>query len=218
MFEAIREADADIICLQETNIGWENFLKERLLNMYIHQKWLDPVRMGTNYLACGSALLTKEDFPIKWAKPVRVNIKGSFFPQMVSVVDLGATRGGEVALVNVHLRPPLAMGDYLTEPTSTYSFRGIKQTISEVGAHAWAYLYKAGQVHAQELRHLLSPAVLTRESPKSAAAEKVSSASTTPVFVVGDFNEGYWGAGQYPSIMHIPIPACILICRKCKTH
>ena len=196
---AILESDADIVCLQETNIGWERFLKGRLSHIYNHQKWLDPARMGIYYLACGSALLTKQDCPIKWAKPVRVSHKGSFFPQMVAVVDAGAARGGEIALVNVHLRPPLAMGDYLTKPTSTYSFRGIKHTIYEVGAHAWAYLYKAGQVHVQELRHLLSPAVLSGDGNTGMK----TSTRAPPVFVVGDFNEGYWGAGCQCHDLHI---------------
>ena len=118
---------------------------------------------------------------------------------MVAVVDAGAARGGEIALVNVHLRPPLAMGDYLTKPTSTYSFRGIKHTIYEVGAHAWAYLYKAGQVHVQELRHLLSPAVLSGDGNTGMK----TSTRAPPVFVVGDFNEGYWGAGCQCHDLHI---------------
>ena len=196
VYGAILEADADIVCLQETNVGWERFLEGRLLNKYPNQKWLNPSGMGSNYLACGSALLTKQDCFIKWAKPVRVSSEGSFFPQMVAMVDLGATRGGDVALVNVHLRPPLAMGDYLTEPTSTYSFRGVKQMVSEVSAHAWAYLYKAGQVHVHELRHLLLPAVLAGKALPRDSVAKNSSGRATPVFVVGDFNEGHWGAGE----------------------
>ena len=196
VYGAILEADADIVCLQETNVGWEKFLKGRLLNQYPNQKWLNPSSLGSNYLACGSALLTKQDCLIKWAKPVRVSNEGSFFPQMVAMVDLGPTKGGDVALVNVHLRPPLAMGDYLTEPTSTYTFRGIKRLVSEVGAHAWAYLYEAGQVHVQELRHLLLPAVLAGDALPSDSVAKSSSARAAPVFVVGDFNEGHWGAGE----------------------
>lgn len=92
--QAIRQADADIVCLQETNHHWERLLQHELADQYPHQVYRESVgRMGG-----GLAFLSKKKGEtIAYVRSVTGWFDGwaMRFPTQV----------GHVQVLNVHLQP-----------------------------------------------------------------------------------------------------------------
>ena len=105
---AICEANADIVCLQETNSEWESILKKRI--KYKHSFFHHDTNSRP---AGGSAILSK--FPIKTSYIIHSKIPGSVFPalfatlQVLSDDDNHTCSHPTLRLANIHLRPPLEL-------------------------------------------------------------------------------------------------------------
>lgn len=93
--EAIREANADIVCLQETSPQWETYLRAELGAMYPHMVFRH------SYGAGGQAFLSK----CKLEQVEYMESHAGWFPAWIVVAD---TAIGRVQILNVHLRPPLS--------------------------------------------------------------------------------------------------------------
>lgn len=93
--ETIAEADADIVCLQETTAAWENLLRARLAEQYPQMRFFPLGGAG------GMALLSR--LPI--VEVQRVDPTAGWFPAWVLLVQ---TPVGAVQVANIHLRPSLA--------------------------------------------------------------------------------------------------------------
>src|SRR5688500_11470235 len=92
---AIAEADADLVCLQETTPAWERVLKRALAQTYPHMQFRHSAGAG------GQAFLSK--FELEDDAYVRET--PGWFPGWIVKTK---TPIGIVQLVNVHLRPPLS--------------------------------------------------------------------------------------------------------------
>ena len=106
--DAIAQADADVVLLQEITAEWRAALSKRFAAKYPHQAYRVHKRA-----AGGLAVLSK--LPIRseelWAPPLGT---GAWFPAQRIVVDApGAAPGGALQLLNVHLRPALEHGSWL---------------------------------------------------------------------------------------------------------
>jgi len=89
------DADADIVCLQETHRQWEAFLKTHLAAAYPHSTFHSSGGAG------GIAFMSKRPL-----SNVRVlSADAGWFPGLIADV---ATDIGPVQILNVHLRPPLS--------------------------------------------------------------------------------------------------------------
>ncbi|MCA9553235.1 MAG: endonuclease/exonuclease/phosphatase family protein [Myxococcales bacterium] len=95
--EVIRRADADVVVLQETNVGWEAALSAGLADAYPHRYFHHAGAAG------GSAILSR--FPIEALDVVPPRVDGSWFAALTAVVH---TNAGPLQLVNVHLRPAIS--------------------------------------------------------------------------------------------------------------
>jgi vancomycin resistance protein VanJ len=93
--EAILEADAGIVCLQETSPGWEEYLRPRLKARYPH--CLFRHGRGAGGMAVFSKWALRE---VAWHKPA-----AGWFRGWVLRAD---TPAGPVEFLAVHLRPPLS--------------------------------------------------------------------------------------------------------------
>jgi len=114
--EAIFKSDADIICLQETNPGWEQLLEFNLsfdfTTLYPYRYFHHP----TNRPAGGSAFLSK--IPIIDIDIVDSSetIEGSVFATLVGTFDVDRhkesttkRKKNRIKIANVHLRPPVEL-------------------------------------------------------------------------------------------------------------
>jgi len=106
---AIKDADADVVCLQETTPEWERAVREGLGEAYPY------IRFRTEPGAGGMALLSKWELE-------RITFRrtdAGWFPACIATVN---TPAGAVRLVSVHLRPPVsdngsfASGYFTTPP------------------------------------------------------------------------------------------------------
>jgi endonuclease/exonuclease/phosphatase family metal-dependent hydrolase len=105
--QAISDADADLVLLQETNSTWEQLITSLLKpKLYAHVHFFaNKSRRG----AGGSAFLSR--FPIDDMQLLdnKRHVDGSWFAMLVGKVTLpGMAADTCVRLVNVHLRPPIA--------------------------------------------------------------------------------------------------------------
>jgi endonuclease/exonuclease/phosphatase family metal-dependent hydrolase len=91
----LSEADADVICLQETHHRWEVFLRERLSEKYPHSVFEEWGGAG------GIAIMSK--YKLEEAKLIKP--KSGWFPALLAEVR---TPIGLVQFLNVHLKPPLS--------------------------------------------------------------------------------------------------------------
>ncbi len=91
----LAEADADVICLQETHTEWENFLKARLKHKYPYSKFSNSGGAG------GIAVMSK----YKLENIRIIDPEAGWFPALTAEVKSDI---GKVRLLNVHLRPPLS--------------------------------------------------------------------------------------------------------------
>lgn len=96
--ETIRKADADLVCLQETNRVSQSYLRRHLSGAYRYSFF-----RGGNRWADGFGFLSKT--PIK--KPYRLPSKFKYFDTWFCTVKLD---GKDVRIVNLHLRPFNARG------------------------------------------------------------------------------------------------------------
>lgn len=106
--DAIRNADADLVLLQETTGGWEAVLRGELAALYPHMSFRHCCGAG------GLGVLSKTKFSEHdyFAAP------RAWFPAWRLLVE---TRLGPVQVLNVHLRPQISdsgsvMSGYFTTP------------------------------------------------------------------------------------------------------
>ncbi|MCK4849856.1 MAG: endonuclease/exonuclease/phosphatase family protein [Phycisphaerae bacterium] len=94
VIEFLAEADADVICLQETHRDWANVLINQLQGRYpyyVFEEWGG---------AGGIAIMSKYELQkVRLVKP-----EVGWFPALLAEVQ---TPIGAIQFVNVHLRPPL---------------------------------------------------------------------------------------------------------------
>jgi len=93
--KAIKDCDADIVCLQETNPQWEKLLRDSLAGEYPYMKFRRSGGAG------GQGFLSR--LPMKEID--YITEKAGWFPAWIVEVD---TPAGTVQFMNVHLRPPLS--------------------------------------------------------------------------------------------------------------
>ena len=106
--EVIRNADADVVLLQETSPGWEAALRQELTESYPHMSFRHCCRAG------GLAVLSKSAF----SEHEYVAAPAAWFPAWRLRVQ---TRLGMVQVLNVHLRPQISdsgsvVSGYFTTP------------------------------------------------------------------------------------------------------
>ena len=89
----IRAAKADVVCLQETNRGWERFLRPALRATYPHVRFRHVAAAG------GQAVFSK--WPV--AELAHVRPRGAWFHGWFLKVDSPV---GPLQILSVHLRPP----------------------------------------------------------------------------------------------------------------
>jgi endonuclease/exonuclease/phosphatase family metal-dependent hydrolase len=92
---AIREADADLVCLQETTPAWEAFLRAGLGDRYPNADFHHARGAG------GSAVLTK--FPLRRGRVIPSAV--GWFPALVYTAD---TPLGAIQVLNLHLHPAVS--------------------------------------------------------------------------------------------------------------
>eukprot|EP00545_Synedropsis_sp_CCMP1620_P005748 CAMPEP_0119025580 /NCGR_PEP_ID=MMETSP1176-20130426/33966_1 /TAXON_ID=265551 /ORGANISM="Synedropsis recta cf, Strain CCMP1620" /LENGTH=239 /DNA_ID=CAMNT_0006981141 /DNA_START=174 /DNA_END=893 /DNA_ORIENTATION=+ len=94
--EAILESGVDIVCLQESNPGWQQLIEPKVSTVYPHSYFFNDF-----HAYGGRGMLSK--YPItatQWCKKV--------FPWWYGALltKIGVGGGVEVAVLNVHLRAP----------------------------------------------------------------------------------------------------------------
>jgi len=132
--QAIEQSAADVCLLQETHKGWEKACQE-LKHIYPYQSWVHPTG---GWLAAGLAVMVKQQHSLLAVDLYQPKCKGSFFPGMRVRI---AFEGGHepIDIVNVHLRPPLPMGN-----GSLFGFATLK-----------AFFYETTRIRKQELDELM---------------------------------------------------------------
>jgi len=118
--ETIKKADADLVCLQETNRASRIYIRRHLQTAYRHS-----VFYGGTRGADGFAFLSKT--PIK--DPKRLPSKFKYFDTWFCTVKLD---GRDVRIANVHLRP--------------FNPRGIKSVRQALGRMAAAELWRMKEI------------------------------------------------------------------------
>ena len=98
VIDAIRQASADVVCLQEADQAWEQVVRKELAGQYPHM-----VFRRRFFRAGGIAILSR--FPI--AEEACFRPKAGLFPVLLVRVE---TPAGPVHFLNVHLRPPQWLG------------------------------------------------------------------------------------------------------------
>jgi len=89
------EADADVVCLQETHKRWESLLRRHLGQLYPHAYFKDAGGAG------GIAFMSKVQLRnVTYIKPT-----SGWFPALLAEVESPL---GAIQILNVHLRPPLS--------------------------------------------------------------------------------------------------------------
>lgn len=92
---AIRETDADIVCLQEITPAWQRYLTAKLSDRYPHSRYKHRAAAG------GMAFLSKLPF----RDAAYIEPQAGWFPSWIIEAE---TPLGPVQICNVHLRPPLS--------------------------------------------------------------------------------------------------------------
>ena len=150
----IREAQADLICLQETNADSEKFLREKLGGEYPHQvyfggkgsdglgvlskaplrgvKFLEP-KFGTRGTVIGETRLggTNVQFANLHLTTPRTRGVNSLPGVLKMFADAGETHGKEIARIHEALsadRPTLVLGDF-----NSFSFSAAQTFLKERG-------------------------------------------------------------------------------------
>jgi endonuclease/exonuclease/phosphatase family metal-dependent hydrolase len=110
---AIREANPDIVCLQETTPVWESTLRQALSELYPHMEFRHSGGAG------GQGFLSKYELK----EVAYVTETPGWFPGWIVKAD---TPVGIVQLVNVHLRPPLSERGSVT-PSAYFGTTSIRR-------------------------------------------------------------------------------------------
>eukprot|EP00759_Apiculatamorpha_spiralis_P025904 PhF_6_TR29160/c0_g1_i2/m.42627 len=192
--DAILQYDADVVLLQETNTGWEVFLRKALNESVAYrgasQWWLSPNNSG--YYASGSAVIVKSHLTLKGCAvvPTSTTVKGSFFDQLVGCVEIDDH--AQLRFINVHLRPPLAMGD----------------DGNGLWANTKAYMVTSPKVHASELKECWDH-INTLYPAKSGVVSHT--------VVAGDFNEGARGGAVQLASSSLHLQNALDVCTTTKT-
>ena len=119
---AIRDADADVVCLQETTPAWERHLSDGLSGVYPQMTFKDAQGAG------GMAILSKLPFREVYYGRSAVG----WFPAWIVAAG---TPAGTVQLVNVHLRPPLGEGGKVSAGAYLHSRDVRREEIEEASGH-----------------------------------------------------------------------------------
>ena len=117
IMNAIHLSKADIICLQETHLMWQNKLENDawISNEYPYSYYNPPTQQ---FHASGSAILSR--FPIINAQVLdmtqrsNIFVEGSVFPALFASLDISRHFHSDKSIIslnimNVHLRPPLEL-------------------------------------------------------------------------------------------------------------
>jgi endonuclease/exonuclease/phosphatase family metal-dependent hydrolase len=168
---AILDGNADVVFLQETNAGWQQYMGEHLRQRYPVQEWISPDDRG--FVAAGSAVLVD---PSRFSLlrfeeiPTAGNVEGCFFNQMAVTLQAVSAATAQPAkilnVVNVHLRPPLGMG----------------REGNGFMANVRAYFHLSPEIHRQEIR-----------ACQQFVAAQLPAADA--VIYLGDFNESASSGG-----------------------
>jgi endonuclease/exonuclease/phosphatase family metal-dependent hydrolase len=95
--DQVRQLEADIVLLQETNDEWARSIREEVGQTYPFQRYQPPGR----YIAGGIGALSK--YPILAEEVIDSPV--NWFPAQRLVVD---APGGALQILNVHLRPAIS--------------------------------------------------------------------------------------------------------------
>ena len=120
--QAVADASADIVFLQETNTKWENAFTRALAKRYPHRRFQNP----ETWPAGGMGILSR--FPIVALDELPATGGGPFFAWRV-VLD---TNIGRIQVLNLHLRPPMSDGGSWV--AGFFSTRPVR--LAEIEAHA----------------------------------------------------------------------------------
>ncbi len=95
MIDAIRQSDADVVCLQETNPESEQVLREEFAKRYPHVRSAGSV---AKYLASGFTILSSLPFEKDGFLPPKHGLFGTCFVEVKSGKQA-------IQIVSVHLQP-----------------------------------------------------------------------------------------------------------------
>lgn len=196
----ILDADADLVCLQETTTEWETALRKNLSDRYPHQSFRDSGAGGLGFLSKS---------PLKslaWIEPPRIeknatSAAGGWFPGWIVTTH---TPAGALQCLNIHLRPPF----------------------DDQGQCTLASLAESGAIHRRELESFVAkldpdlPAFVTGDfnendaSPGIQFLESKRFADALPQF---DSLAITWHwktttlnlTGRYDHILHPPAFTCL---------
>ena len=98
VIKAILESKADFIFIQESHKGFENLLNTYLKKDYPNQYFKSP---SDGWCASGIGVLSKHKIDVQYVKP---SVEGSYFYGMIITYQ-------DIQFINVHLRPPMKMGN-----------------------------------------------------------------------------------------------------------
>lgn len=119
---AIREARADIVCLQEATPAWERFLRPRLRRTYSHIRFRHLAGAG------GRAVFSR--WPVTetaWVRPKKVWHRGWFLNIQTPI--------GPLQVLSVHLKPPSAPGGMRSLKSFVAAQHGHLEEIKELFPH-----------------------------------------------------------------------------------
>jgi len=113
--KAMRDVNADIICLQETTPDWEYYLTAHLQDEYSHCLFRHHT-VGLSKLppAGGIGLLSKHPF----TEIALIESQVGWFPGHLVMLHSPL---GDIQILNLHLRPPITRYYSLTSPFSFYT-------------------------------------------------------------------------------------------------
>eukprot|EP01100_Stratorugosa_tubuloviscum_P006106 TRINITY_DN2650_c0_g2_i1.p1 TRINITY_DN2650_c0_g2~~TRINITY_DN2650_c0_g2_i1.p1 ORF type:complete len:434 (-),score=144.88 TRINITY_DN2650_c0_g2_i1:56-1357(-) len=100
--EALISCQADIVCLQETSIDWEFFLKTHQTLKQIYKYFLFQAPGNHSIPAGGIGIISK--FPISSCKSIESPVR--WFPAHLYEISV-PNPIGVIQVLNLHLRPPL---------------------------------------------------------------------------------------------------------------
>ena len=169
--DAIAEADADVVLLQEITSEWRGLLEKRFRDVYAHRAFHTG---GTG----GIAVLSK--LPIKREDLWHARNTGAFFPAQRIVF---ATPQGDVQVLNVHLRPAIEGGSWIKGFMSTPAVRQ-----KEIAAH-WQKIDKLPTIVAGDFNE--DPTGLAIDFLAGHGLARVPTTGTKPqVTVIGRVRRG----------------------------
>eukprot|EP01080_Neovahlkampfia_damariscottae_P010941 gene10941-3647_t len=98
VIKAILESKADFIFIQESHEGFESIFQLYLSKEYPYQYFKSP---ENGWCAEGIGMLSKYKVDVKYIQP---GVEGSYFSGMIASYQ-------DIQFINIHLRPPVKMGN-----------------------------------------------------------------------------------------------------------